>query len=105
MNPLAYTDSQIHPIITKALHVYAADNNDWKGFSNHFTQILDDFYAITNAGQDAGSGPTGNAIYGTTFNANKFGFTYTKTHLECSRVQLTQCLMNITQFQLKYEVY
>ena len=101
VNPLAYTDSQIHPIITKALHVYAADDNDWKGFSNHFTQILDDFYAITNAGQAA----TGNAIYGATFDANTFAFAYTKTHLECSRVQLTQCLMNITQFQLKYEVY
>lgn len=101
VNPLAYTDAQIHPIITKALHVYTAVGNEWNGFSNHFTQILDDFYAIVDAGQNG----TGNAIYGGTFDVNNFVFTYTKTHLECSRVQLTQCLMNITQFQLKYEVY
>ena len=75
--------------------------NEFKGFSNHFTQIRDPFYAITNAGQEG----TGNAIFGAAFNDNKFAFKYEKVKLECSRVVCTECLMNITQFQLKYEIY
>ena len=102
VNPLAYTDAQIHPIITKALHVYSPDGSKWKGFSNHFTQIRDPFYAITDCGQNNG---TDNTIFGADHKTNKFSFTYTETKLECSRCQVTKCLMNITQFQLKYEVY
>ena len=44
-------------------------------------------------------------IFGADHKTNKFSFTYTETKLECSRCQVTKCLMNITQFQLKYEVY
>ena len=101
VNPLAYTDSQVHPIITKALHKYVPEENEWKGFSNRFTQIRDPFYAITDAGQ----AHTGNEIFGADFKTNTFDFDYTAIKLECSRVQLTECLMNITQFQLKYEIY
>ena len=101
VNPLSYTDAQIHPIITKALHVYSPDGSKWKGFSNHFTQIRDPFYAITDCGQNG----TGKVIFGGDFKTNTFSFTYTETKLECSRCQVTKCLMNITQFQLKYEVY
>ena len=101
VNPLAYTDSSIHPIIKRALLKYDKEGNEWKGFANHFTQIRDPFYAITDAGQEG----NGNAIFGATFDANKFAFKYEKVKLECSRVVCTECLMNITQFQLKYEIY
>ena len=101
VNPLAYTDPQTHLYITKALHKYTAVENEWKGFSNRFTQIRDPFYAITDAGQ----AHTGNEIFGADFKTNTFDFDYTAIKLECSRVQLTECLMNITQFQLKYEIY
>ena len=126
VNPLAYTDSSIHPIIKRALLKYTAEGNEFKGFANHFTQIRDPFYAIVNAGQEG----TGNKIFGNTAvtfegasvktsatdgttplttnltaPANKFAFTYEKVRLECSRVVCTECLMNITQFQLKYEIY
>ena len=61
VNPLAYTDSSIHPYISRALLDYNPEGNEWKGFANHFTQIRDPFYAITDAGQDG----TGNSIFGT----------------------------------------
>ena len=61
VNPLAYTDSSIHPIIKQALLKYTADETEWKGFSNKFTQIRDPFYAIIDAGQEG----TGNKIFGT----------------------------------------
>ena len=101
VNPLAYTDSSIHPIIKRALLNYTADGNEFKGFANHFTQIRDPFYAIVNAGQEG----EGNEIFSNAFNTNKFAFKYEKVKLECSRVVCTECLMNITQFQLKYEIY
>ena len=126
VNPLSYTDSSIHPIIKRALLKYEADGNEFKGFSNHFTQIRDHFYAITNAGQEG----QGNKIFGNTeitfagaavktsagdgttplttnitAPANKFAFKYEKVRLECSRVVCTECLMNRTQFQLQYGVY
>ena len=126
VNPLAYTDSSIHPIIKQALLKYTADETEWKGFSNKFTQIRDPFYAIIDAGQEG----TGNKIFGSneirfegaavktsaddgttplttnlTAIKNKFAFKYEKVKLECSRIVCTECLMNITQFQLKYEIY
>ena len=101
VNPLVYTDSSIHPIIKKALLKYAAEGKEFKGFSNHFTQIRDPFYAIVDAGQDG----TSNEVFSAAFNTNKFAFTYEKVKLECTRVVCTECLMNRTQFQLKYDVY
>ena len=91
VNPLAYTNASVHPIIREALVKYAADETEWKGFSNKFTQIRDPFYAITDAGQDG----TGNKIFSDAFNTNKFAFTYEKVRLECSRIVCTECLMNI----------
>ena len=101
VNPLVYTSPAVHSILKNDLVQYEIDGNEWKGFSNHFTQIRDPFYAIVNAGQEG----SGNEIFSDAFNTNKFAFTYEKVKLECSRVVCTECLMNITQFQLKYEIY
>ena len=101
VNPLVYTDSSIHPIIKKALLKYEVEGNEFKGFSNHFTQIRDPFYAIVDAGQNG----TDNEVFSDAFNTNKFAFKYEKVRLECTRVVCTECLMNRTQFQLKYDVY
>ena len=111
VNPLAYCDQTIAPIINRALLKYDKDDNRWKGFTNNFTQIRDKFYVITDAGQDG----TGSKIYpdATTISdqqiidttKQKFAFKYELVSLQCSKTEVTQCLMNITQFQLKYEVY
>ena len=101
VNPLSYSNQIIAPIIDSALNKYDKDNDKWKGFSKHFTQIRDKFYAIKDAGQDG----TNNVIYADAFNKQKFAFAYDEVSLQCAKTEVTQCLMNITQFQLKYEVY
>ena len=57
-----------------------------KGWSNHFTQINIPMYMYTRA---AGTGEP-------SWVSNKF---------LCSKATVVNCLMNVTQFQLKYEVY
>ena len=101
VNPLVYTNPAIHHILKNDLVQYEIEGNEFKGFSNHFTQIRDPFYAIVDAGQDG----MGNEVYSDAFNTNKFMFKYEKVRLECSRVVCTECLMNRTQFQLQYGVY
>ena len=101
VNPLSYCNQIIAPIVDNALNVYTTDGNKWKGFSKHFTQLRDKFYAITDAGQDG----TSNQIYADAFNKQKFAFAFTELSLQCSQTVVMECRMNITQFQLKYEVY
>ena len=102
VNPLAYCDQLIAPIINRALLDTDHEGDHWKGFTKNFTQIRDKFYVIVNAGQSG----TGNEIYDNSdFKAQKFKLLYEQVSLQCSKAEVKQCLMNITQFQLKYEVY
>ena len=82
----AYIDKYLNDII----HTVDLDNvNNVRcntiGWQNHFTQINTPIVMYTRAATGA-----------PTWNKNTFS---------CSKATLTNCLMNITQFQLKYEVY
>ena len=61
------------------------NKSNLKGFSSRFTQINTPMYMYTRA---AGGNPE-----------------WVKNTFSCTKSTLSSCLMNITQFQLKYEIY
>ena len=81
-----------------------------KGFSKRFTQINDEFYGITKAevayalldGKEAGKSMFGeNGIAGWKITPT---VTYERLHFDCIKTTVVECLVNMTQFQLRYEV-
>ena len=67
------------------------NGNKWVGWCDHFVQIGDPFYVYNTA-----------LISGST---TTYEIKWDQATLTCSNCVLTECLVNITQFQLRYEVY
>ena len=97
VNPLTYFHTAdaigdkrafINEYLERMIHDVELDSDrcNIKGFSSRFTQINTDMYMYTRNAQD------GNPEW----KKNKF---------TCTKTKLTNCLMNLTQFQLKMEIY
>ena len=100
VNPLSYfnvpraaavNNAFIDKYLNDIIHTVDLDNvngnrSNTIGWQNHFSQINTPIIMYTRAAN------TGNP-------------TWNKNRLLCSKATVVNCLMNITQFQLKYEVY
>ena len=82
------------PYSKQFLATKTADGTKWKGFTDHFTQINCPFY-----------------VWASTFtpaqdpNPAKWTHQWSTMSLQCQTAVLRECRVNMTQFQLRYEVY
>ena len=94
VHPKAYLAPKHIACFDDKLTTYTdAGNGELQGFSKHFTQIDEPFFAIA---------ATAGALNGTT--AANYVITWNRMTLSCTHTRLNKCIINLTQFQLRYEV-
>ena len=94
VHPKAYLSRKAMFLLDDKLTTYTdAGNGELQGFSRHFTQINEPLFVIAKA---AG------ALDGKT--EESYVLTWNRLTLSCVETVLNKCIINLTQFQLRYEV-
>ena len=94
VHPKAYLTRKQMFLLDDKLTTYTdAGNGQLQGFSRHFTQINEPLFVIATAH---------GALDGAT--AANYALTWNSLTLSCVETILNKCIINLTQFQLRYEV-
>ena len=94
VHPSAYLSRKALFLLDDKLTSYTdGGNGQLQGFSRHFTQINEPLFVVAKA---AG------ALDGAT--AANYALTWNRLTLSCNETVLNKCIINLTQFQLRYEV-
>ena len=97
VHPSAYLSRKAMFLLDDKLTTYAdgaaTAPGQLQGFSRHFTQINEPLFVIAKTAGDLDGKTDGN-----------YAITWNRLTLSCDETILNKCVINLTQFQLRYEV-